>query len=366
MAGNKKGKKISASLIAIIAVAILFVGICIGYIVKHYADIDKRAEEERVRAEQLAATDGECMDYEETNAIKLGEYRGVEVDVNPTEDDVYSEMQSAVEEVKMEGESLIKKGDYVFFDYVGYIDGVESEELQGYDITLKVGDYEFLNELEDGMVGQKVGETHTTNVTFENDYMDETVAGKTVTYSVTINGKINNAYVKKISKNKYKTVEEYYPYLEERLKKENIENIGELAWTELMDACKVKEYPDGHVDATVEDLHYQYESFAELYGTTYEEFILEMGMGESDVVETAKDMVKERMVAKTIAVKEGLTMTDEAYEKYLLQYMEYDEKEGKTLADLETEYKEGTSARPKDDMIIEMVKEFIAEYAKYE
>ena len=81
-------------------------------------------------------------------------------------------------------------------------------------------------------------------------------------------------------------------------------------------------------------------------------------------------MVKERMIAKTIAAKENLVLDDARYKDYLMQTMmdneegEDNSKSGKPLEELEKEYRNDYGSRPKDDMLILLVQSFIGDKVK--
>ena len=49
-----------------------------------------------------------------------------------------------------------------------------------------VGDGEMIDGFEDGIVGMKSGETKELDLTFPDDYYEESVAGKAVVFKVTL------------------------------------------------------------------------------------------------------------------------------------------------------------------------------------
>lgn len=371
---NKKKrnqKKISVNrTTAIIAIAVIAVMMFVigGALV---ANIVKTGNEKNVSGsavEIVAGTgDGEVADFEEEGYIKLGSYKKVKTEITPTEEEIFSEIQSAAVTKKakaaMKDNQKIKKGDYVFIDFVGYVDGKTSDSLQAEDAALKIGDYEYVKDFEDGLIGKTAGKTYTIPVIFDSTYDDEEVAGKKVDFSITIHGKFDDSYAKWLSKGKYKTVDAYKKYVKEKLKKENLENVGDLAWTELTDACEVKKYPKGLVEDAKKDLVKQYENFAKASGTTYDDLLASLNMDDELVLETAQETVRDRMIAKTIAAKENLKMDDESYRKYLMQMMEYTEDDNMSLEALVAEYTRDYSGNPKDDMLIEYAKKFVGDYA---
>ena len=54
------------------------------------------------------------------------------------------------------------------------------------DYELVVGDGEMIDGFEDGIVGMKSGETKELDLTFPDDYYEESVAGKAVVFKVTL------------------------------------------------------------------------------------------------------------------------------------------------------------------------------------
>ena len=77
--------------------------------------------------------------------------------------------------------------DKVVVDFTGKLDGVifEGGEAKDYPVQLGVG--RMLPEFEAAIIGMKVGETKSFNMTFPADYHGKDVAGKEVTFTITLN-----------------------------------------------------------------------------------------------------------------------------------------------------------------------------------
>ena len=179
-----------------------------------------------------------------------------------------------------------------------------------------------------------------------------------------MNAKFNDAYAKKMSKNKYPNVKAYYTYAKAKEEKENREGIGDTVWEDLLKECNVKKYPAGSRKQAYKDQKRSYQVFAKVSGQSYEEFIGALGQTYEDIQSSADDQVKARMTAKTIAIKEGLTLSDADYERFLLAFLEPEEEEDKTLKAMEKRYIEEQSCYPRDDMLIELVKEYLGKNSK--
>lgn len=77
--------------------------------------------------------------------------------------------------------------DKVVVDFTGKLDGVifQGGEAKDYPVQLGVG--RMLPEFEAAIIGMKVGETKSFNMTFPADYHGKDVAGKEVTFTITLN-----------------------------------------------------------------------------------------------------------------------------------------------------------------------------------
>lgn len=370
----KKHKKNRNKIMFILGAVLFIVGVFFGgyYATQKKVSYPETKEEKTEKtADKGEMKDGELIDYEAKGAVVMPAYKGLKVKVTPSEEDVYRQIlldaEDIVSKVKSENADRVLKGDWISLDYVGYIDGQESEDLTESAAIICVGKEQLFNAaFERALIGQRVGTEFSFELTFGDDYYDVDVAGSTVTFSVTVNAKVNDDYVKTLSKGKYKTLEKYYTYVKQKEWKENIDMAGETAWDAYIEKCEVKKYPKGSIKQALADLKRQYTAFGELNGTSYEEIITDLGMTEEDVKELAKEEVKARMVAKSIAVKEKLTLSDADYEKYLLEEVEPEEEEDKQLTALETSYKKNTGVYPHDDMLVRYVKDYIGKFTKQE
>lgn len=359
--------------ICIVACLVLFaigavIGIVCGLNAKKQNQDSGNDEGDSIQIEG-AMKDGEIIDYEKDGSLTLDNYLGIKGTVTPTKEEVYRSILNQVEEkkVKVSGEERVKKGDWVLMDYSGAMDGQESEDLTEEGIVIEVGAGDLFNaDFERKLTGLSLGQEYSFDVAFPSNYFDVDVAGQTVTFTVTISWKFNEAFVRPLSSNKYQTVDEYYAYMKTEVRQENVDALGDTIWDEYLEKCKVSKYPEGSKKQAYADLKRQYNGIGELSGLSYEEVIAGWGMTDADVKDLAKDEVKGRMVAKTIAAKENLVLSDEKYREYLLDEVSPGEDEEQTLKALEKSYMEDTGAYPRDDMLIRLVKEFIDEHAKQE
>ncbi|SDX03493.1 trigger factor [Nitrosomonas oligotropha] len=80
-----------------------------------------------------------------------------------------------------------KKGDRVKIDYHGTIDGNDFAGGKSNDVYLILGDGKFLKDFEAALIDMQVGSSKSFDVVFPEDYHGKEIAGKTVTFEVTLN-----------------------------------------------------------------------------------------------------------------------------------------------------------------------------------
>ena len=374
---EKKGSNhgIKAKTVVILAACTLAAGMVIGGLgMLIYKELSVQS------ADKL--DDGEIYDFQKAGYITLGEYKGLTADVQPMDEDVYSGMISAAEETELENDDTVTDGDLVNIDFTGSLNGEKLEDASEEDAYVWIGKGEYVPDFEKGIVGIKKGEEKTIDCKFPADYDDDTLAGKTVQFTIKVHEKFSDKTAQKASEGKCNTVQEYFEYEKALQLEENRDSKGELVWDELREGVKVKSVPEKMLASANEDVSKMYTSFAELSGMGVNELLESFGMDEDGLEEIATETVTDIMIAKTIASKEGITMDDEYYKNALTEMLGTDESDEseeseeesieagedadapKTLEELEAEYKESMGSRPRDEMLIERVKDFVGEHAK--
>ncbi len=89
-------------------------------------------------------------------------------------------------ESKTEEGADAANGDMVVADFVGRIDGEAFEGGSAEDSQIVIGSNQFIPGFEEQLIGAKVGETVTVNVSFPEDYGVDTLKGKAAAFEVTI------------------------------------------------------------------------------------------------------------------------------------------------------------------------------------
>ena len=323
---------------------------------------------------------GGCAGNDASNEfVEVGGYKEVEVpDVEEpeeiTDEDVDNYIQAVLSQYATQEnitDRAVETGDLVNIDFVGKMDGeaFAGGTSEGYD--LEIGSGSFIDGFEDSVIGHMPGDTYDWNGSFPENYGSPDLAGKDVVFTITVNyingepvlPELTDELVQEISEES-ETVAEYREEVRKLLTENNTTDfdyeLQESSWEAVLEKAEIKEYPEGAVEAEIEQLTESYKEVAEYYGMEFGEFLTQYyGMTEeefqSQAEEAAKGTVKQRLVAQAIADKENLTPNEdelqEEYEKLAEEYG-YESKDELIAA-------AGEDAL-KDIVLINRVKEFLA------
>ncbi len=362
---NKNSKQIQLTKgVVITAVVVLFIiGALLGFLVGKLTKKD----------------DGTVTgsDYDVLDCIEVGDYKNMTVSLAVSKDDIDSEIDSIREEhvTYVEKQGTVADGDKVYANVVGYINGKRADDTCVEDYV-EIGSGDWLDGFEDALIGAKTGQTAEFKLTVpQGTYGDSSIDGKEVLFKVDVKyicGKqitpqFDDQFVKKISDNKYKTVDEYKEYLEKKLIKENENDKADYAWTDIMDASSVKKYPEDMMKAAEENVLKGYYDMAKIYGYSTDEVFASFGYGseeefrENDLEELTKDTVKENLLARAIAKKENLSYTEEQYQDTLGEEYSYNEDD----YDSKEQYEKENTQYLKDTATMKIVKDWLAKNMKY-
>lgn len=249
----------------------------------------------------------------------------------PTEADVDEKIKTALANTKylntVDVTDALAEGDTTKINFDGYIDGKIYDSACAKDYELELGSNKFIPGFEDGLIGKKVGEKVTLNLTFPKDYTEESLQGKAVRFEVEILSATRKVYdeltddiVKEITKDEYKTVSEYkdsiYKELDEAAKENAKKDAYNEIWDTLLDGSQLKKYPQNMYDFFLTDADKTYSSYYSMYAaygvTDLESFArIIMRMDVTSLVET---QIAYHYITYTIATDQGITLTEEDYE----------------------------------------------------
>lgn len=283
----------------------------------------------------LAACGSASISYEKydlSEYIKIGEYKGLEVDdftISVTQDEIDEQIQSELERVatseKISADDTIKEGDITNIDYVGKKDGKKFDggSAEGYE--LKIGSDTFIEGFEDGLIGKNVGDKVKLNLTFPEEYSNEDLAGQDVEFTVTINSATREVipeydldFVKKNTE--YDTAEAYENAIEKKLyddkETEARDNQKNEIWSQVLNNAEIIKYPDEIVRQYIKFNNQQMDDMAEAYGMTRGQLLKSYNFDDEEEFAAANEdnsklRVKQELIIEYIAAQEGIGVTNE-------------------------------------------------------
>ena len=238
--------------------------------------------------------------------VTIGEYKGLELNrtsQSVTDDDVQAEINYDLED-----------------------NGTEVKDGTVEDYELVVGDGEMIDGFEDGIVGMKSGETKELDLTFPDDYYEESVAGKAVVFKVTLQkftrpAELTDEWV--AANTDYKTVDEYREAVKKQLEDTAAQTadygLYSDAWNEVQAASEVKDYPKEDVDAAKKSYQELNEEYVKEAGMEMSDFLESQGMTEEDYEsecqQYAESKVEQNLIVQGIMDAEGLSINYEETQK---------------------------------------------------
>ena len=266
--------------------------------------------------------------------IELGEYLGIDIKLIEAAEVTDEDVELAVKQTMYnyaeteEAEGPVQDGDIVIADYIGYIDGETSSNLQSTDEEIVIGLGSYIPGFESGMIGMSAGETKKIDLTFPDDYYSD-MAGKDVTFEITVK-EIYKAILPELTDEFAQenlmadSVDDYYDYVRESLAETaqqtaESEQVQEL-WKTVRENSNIFAYPQDEIDSYIADYEDYYKSMAEYSGLSLEEYLISgFGIDEEEfireITEWAQEDIGTRLVILAIVENEGMDITDEEYEE---------------------------------------------------
>ena len=267
-------------------------------------------------------------------AVKVGEYKGIEVSVpkmNITDENVERQVQELLLQYpnKVEKDGPVEDGDMTVIDFEGFKEGVAFEGGKGENYELGIGSHSFIPGFEEQMIGMEKGESRDLKLTFPENYQAEDLAGAEVVFKVTVHeifknepAELNEEFVKGFELPEVETPDQLRTYLRQSLEEQATQNAENAAQTAVMDriveqtdAVPSEEDLDKAVDRQVTTIRMNLlqqgvglESFLEMQGGTIDSL-------KEQLREVAVKQVKLDMALLAIAEMEGYECTDEMIEE---------------------------------------------------
>lgn len=235
--------------------------------------------------------------------VELADYTNIEIEKQETEIDeesVNARIQQELEKNKVikPVERLVEIGDLVTIDFEGFKDGEAFEGGKAEDFDLKIGSKTFIPGFEEGLIGKEKGQEFDLDVTFPEDYQEESLKGQPVVFKVKIKEvneeiypDLDDEFIMDISE--FDTVDEYKDSVRKELK-ETLDKNNEIDLENqvIEEVIRRTEFdvPNQMIEDQLHDELHEYEHQISHMGLDMKTYLELTGM----TVEDIKDQLRER------------------------------------------------------------------------
>ncbi|MDO4787647.1 MAG: trigger factor [Johnsonella sp.] len=339
-------------------------------------DTKSSESKESESTEESASAQSEAPEVEKGTA-KLGNYKGLKVDMvssEVSEEEVEDTIKNNltynpdITEVK---DRAAENGDIVNINFAGKLDGVAFEGGTAENYDLELGSGSFIPGFEEQLIGAKIGESKEVNVTFPEEYHEQSLAGKPVVFEVKINAikvskpaKLTDEWVQNTTKEnpqgQLQTVKEYREFVRKQLEETREAQTRSEAQSRLFDQVMQSSTFELNEEAVEEEYQTMLSYYTQMggqLGVGIEEFASMNGMSkeefEGEIRKGAEQSIKAELIVETIFASENLKIEDADYEKLAVG-------SGMTAAQLRLQYGEEADRFAKQNK----VGDFLLENAK--
>ena len=125
--------------------------------------------------------------------VNIKKYKGLKVEkakVSVKKEEVEHELSHILErytELVVKENGTVEEGNIAIIDFEGFKDGVAFDGGKGENYSLEIGSHSFIPGFEEALVGMKTGEEKDIDLTFPEDYPEESLKGAKVVFKVKVN-----------------------------------------------------------------------------------------------------------------------------------------------------------------------------------
>lgn len=261
--------------------------------------------------------------------VQIGDYSTIEiekVEYEVTDEMVDSEIltaQNTNSRMLDASDRAVKEGDILTIDYAGFADGEQFPGGTAENQELEIGSNQFIPGFEEQLVGKNKDEEVEVQVTFPEDYHEESLQSKEVTFNVTIKEikekelpELDDEFAKDVSE--FDTLEEYKNSIKERLTKE-LENQEKVETENKVVEKAVElsevEIPEGMIESQVENELNDFGYRLQMQGLNLEQYLELTGSDADGLKDQFRPMAEKRvnsdLVLEAIAEKEEIEVSEE-------------------------------------------------------
>ena len=272
--------------------------------------------------------------------VKLGEYKGLEVDkvsTRVTQKEVDAKIQEEAEKNAREvvvTDRPVADGDEVILDFEGFVDGEAFEGGKGENYPLTIGSGSFIPGFEEQLVGAEAEKEVEVKVTFPEDYHAEELKGKEAVFKCTVHEikakelpELDDEFASEVSE--FDTLDELKTDIKAKIKEQKV-NDGKRAQEDaavdaIIESAKM-DLPEAMVDTQARQMLDEFAQRMQQQGLTLDQYMQFTGMTADKMMDElrpqAEKRIKTRLVLEAIAKAENIEITDEKLDEEIAKMAE--------------------------------------------
>lgn len=257
--------------------------------------------------------------------LTVGEYKNLKVDVedavipaDAVEKSIERLLNQYSQVVEVKEKRNAKETDIVVIDFDGSVDGEKIKGGEGKNYNLDLAHSNFIPGFAEAIVGKPLNEEFDVNVTFPENYHEESLKGKPAVFKVTIKEikerimpELNDEFAKKVGN--FETVdalkEDIQKHLDAQKEAARRQNAESAIFAKVMETVKV-DIPESMIKREFEALKAEYEERFSMQGLSLENVFKAQGQDVNKVLtEEAEARIKNTLLIDKIAKDEDIKLT---------------------------------------------------------
>lgn len=277
------------------------------------------------------------MTVEVEPEVKLGDISSMKFTkkkAEVTEEMVEHELKHLVEHQArfVETEEAATMGDFVTFDFKGFVNDVAFEGGEAKDYRLELGSKSFIPGFEEALVGFKKGDENKIDVVFPEDYASEELKGKPAVFEIKMK-KVEKKELPELNdkliadSTEFETLAEYKKDLKAKMLETQKVKVEQEFETEVINAvveASTVEIPEKMIDREFDNHVRQMNQRLSYQKISYEDYLKYTGSTLEQEKEKMKDYltknVKSRLVLQALSKEFKPKATEKEIDAKILQY----------------------------------------------
>ncbi len=310
--------------------------------------------------------------------VTLGKYKGIEIekeDITVTDEEIDEaidrERENNARTISVE-DRAVQDGDMTMLDFEGFVDGVSFEGGKGENYPLTIGSNTFIPGFEEQLIGAEIDKEVEVNVTFPEDYQEESLAGKPAVFKCVIREikekqlpELDDEFASEVSE--FETLAEYREDVKKNLtqkKEEEAKNAKEEKVVDAIIEDAQMEIPEAMLSTQQRQMADDFAKRIQMQGISIDQYFQFTGLTKEAFLEQlkpqAEQRIKSRLVLEAVAKAENFEVSEEEYTDEIKRMAEAYHMELDKLTEMLSSFEEKAI---REDLCIKKALDFAVENA---